>query len=244
MNTTDQTSQSRQQRAEQILKVGMIEQDSKGFVVRSSPERPAYRIRTGHECECPDKTFHCKHRIAVELRQQECQRLAAMLCQEWSGHLREYPRLVAEYEQLWKACEGYQPPRPGFLTAFSVEAGREDLVFEWRLYRKLGNRVTGEKPPEPWCAKILGLCREWEFKREFMRGHKDMRDATKKGRSGVRMCWELPDGVYEAQEVRKYVGPAGLPIPTRFFIQVSDGKCCQVEKKEVLECLKQNSKAS
>ena len=233
---------SRHQRAIDMVAAGVaIVAEMRGrYRVQSSDGQSWYKV-TDRDCSCPDgkKGNDCKHMLAVSLLPMYGEELSRRLCRKWSGDVDDVDALASEYVQLMRECAGYEPPAAGFLTSFGIEVLREDLNQDWRRggHRQLPPlvRMRYLQPPKPWCAKITGLDAEFEFRREFMRGHKDYRGADKKFKRGVWIYWELPEGLYEAQEL-EHAYP--MPIGKRFFFNVENQTVTRIKKSEVLACLR------
>lgn len=207
---------------------------------QSSPD-DSYVVRNG-ACSCPFGREHgtCKHIIAVELTRKYGETLAARLNVEWDDDIEDIASLEQQYLALLSDCQDYSPPAESHLTAFRLEAIGDDQYQRARAEEKRGIVTPSVlKPPTLWVAKLLGLCPQYEFRREFVRGKKDYRDADKYGRRGVWMYWELADGLYEAQEImashRLYYG-------NRFFMRVENLQYHRIEKQELLECLASKNK--
>jgi hypothetical protein len=181
--------------------------------------------------------------LAVEMLMRYADHLAQRLGLQWSGKAEDIPALEAEWESLVRECAGYKPPPPGILIGLALEAVRDDMAQDDIDREKYtGVRVPAAiRTPIPWVAQILGLCPQYEFRRQFLRGKKDYREADKRFRRGVWVYWQLPAGLYEAQEVElAYPRPVG----NRFFLLVEDQSSRRISRKEVIACLRQGSESS
>lgn len=233
----------RMERAIQIASSGMVTGSEKhGFLIQSSSGHRHYRVNRG-VCNCPDESPRCKHVLAVEMLLRYADHLAQRLGCDPPGRVEDIPALEAEWESLLRECAGYKPPQPGMLFGFGLEAVRDDMAQDDIDREKYtGVRYPAAiRTPIPWVAQILGLCPQYEFRRQFLRGKKDYRKADKRFRRGVWVYWQLPAGLYEAQEVE----PAHpRPVGNRFFFRVENQSIRRISRKEVIACLRQGSGSS
>ncbi len=210
--------------------------DSKGrwSVQSDSDSATCYRVRNDC-CNCPDECANCKHVIATWYTTLFAAELARRMHSgdKWRSDMDELQNWCGRYERLLDAAEAYAPPdAQTLLTAFALECIGDDA-----FYRPV-QRMSDLRPVRPWVARIIGLCPRYEFCREFMPGHKDYRDANKRGSRGVYLYFQLPPGLYEYQEI------VGYGKAERRFAVVENLTLRRVGGKEVLECLVGNHVAS
>lgn len=211
-------------------------QSSRSWRVPSSDGKKEYFVR-GENCNCPDQTVPCKHSVAVELVEEYARVLADRLIrntQRQTPTIETILQREREYCDLLAACQSYAPPPAGLMLSFRLEAIGDDAFARARA--RLGNRMVLPKHRDfsaerPWVAQIVGLCPQYEFRREFHRPNRDYTDANKLGSRGVWWYYQLPDGLYEIKQLLSY------RESRRFFARVENLKLVEIDKREVLECL-------
>lgn len=88
----------------------------------------------------------------------------------------------------------------------------------------------------PWVARLVGLDDTYGFKREFIRGVIDRTYARDKVGRGTRYYFAVPPGLYDVYE------SISRSKCRRYFVQVDDmGDVTEIEREEVVECLKNNT---
>lgn len=88
-------------------------------------------------------------------------------------------------------------------------------------------KFTGNE--KPWVARIVGTCDRYGLDREFVRPHRDYRDASISLRSGLYHWYFLDDGYYEIRAV------LSCTRRRRYFARVVNGLITEVEREEVVE---------
>lgn len=237
---TEGPASLREQRAAEIVAAMDVTDAGRGaWRVRSQSGDRHYRVR-GNQCDCPDaaKGNACKHVLAVGLLAKFSNLLAERLGREWDGTAEGAGRLGTEYRSLLESCAAYRPPAEGLLTAYSLEALGDDQAQRWKAHARRGVAPPALlKPPSPWVARITGLCPQYEFAREFVRGHRDYRDADKCGASGVWIYYELSPGLYEIHEITRAAKYHRPGESRRFFARVANLSVAEISKAEVLRCM-------
>jgi len=85
---------------------------------------------------------------------------------------------------------------------------------------------------KPWVARILGPDPKYGLKREFIYGQRDYTFANSVGSRGIYEYFALTPGVYEVNERLTW------KKARRYFIRVEGTEISEINKDEVLECLK------
>lgn len=102
----------------------------------------------------------------------------------------------------------------------------------WKIRDIIDLARYGRKSLRPWVARLHGLDDKFGFAREFITGMRDYSLANSIGSRGVFEYFALSDGLYEVNESVK------LGQSRRYFIRVEDAQITEINKEEVLECLK------
>ena len=115
-----------------------------------------------------------------------------------------------------------------------------DNYFAYQRQAKQMDRYTeryagyfGRDKSRPWVARLTGLDPQFGFKREFIRAQqKDYGRANSIGSRGIYLYFVLAPGLYEvhARETWKRT--------RRYFVRVEDTQITEIEREEVIHCLK------
>lgn len=79
----------------------------------------------------------------------------------------------------------------------------------------------------PWVARITGHSLEYGLAREFLRPRRDYKDANSVGSRGVRLCYLLPEGVYEVHAWETW------QRDRRYFVRSQAGRITEISLEEV-----------
>ena len=89
--------------------------------------------------------------------------------------------------------------------------------------------VFGNAPSSGWCAKILGTCRRFGLKREFVTPMVDHVGSSSSGNRGVSMVFLLEEGcMYEIFE------KVSWRSSRRYFGKVQHGTLLEVTREKML----------
>lgn len=190
-----------------------------------------------NRCDCPDDcAYGCKHSHAVRYLEMYASELARRLGRDdrWRGDMAELQTSESRYFGWLEAAEQYQPPRPGLLHSFGLEALGDDSFARVR-HGLPPAKLRDMRASRPWVAQILGLCPTYEFRREFVAAKRDYRLANKSGSRGVWWYYHVPAGLYEVQELLSF------EKSRRYFLAVDESatgcSAREIEKTEVVACL-------
>jgi hypothetical protein len=81
--------------------------------------------------------------------------------------------------------------------------------------------------PGPWVARITGHSLEYGLAREFLRPRRDYKDANSVGSRGIRLCYLLPEGVYEVHAWETW------QRERRYFVRSQAGRITEISREEV-----------
>src|SRR5690606_23131495 len=86
--------------------------------------------------------------------------------------------------------------------------------------------IMGGDVTKPWVARLDGLDHKYGFRRTFLEGQKDYRDANSGGSRGVYVYYALRPGIYEVNERVTW------KRVRRYFIRVVGSEIHEISKDE------------
>jgi len=96
----------------------------------------------------------------------------------------------------------------------------------------IGNNSPKIIPQRAWVARIRGICKQYGFKREFVKPVVDIRKSNSVGSRGIYYFYFLNDGIYEVKS------PISWKYSDRYFCKVLNGKIERLTKEDVVKCQK------
>lgn len=108
---------------------------------------------------------------------------------------------------------------------------RQEGAKESQRYHKYPDRFGADKK-RPWVARITGTHPKYQLAREFLCGQKDYSRSNGLGSRGVYEYFVLDPGIYEVHERLTW------KRTRRYFVRVQGEEVTEIDREEVLHCLK------